>query len=344
MTQLDFAVGPELEATGPPEARGLDRDSVRLMVASRSAGDIVHADFRQLPDFLRAGDVVVINNSATVPAAVDALSAAGTKVVVHFSTQLSRDLWVVEPRQPAGGATRQWSGELPPRELHLADGGLVEFQEPYLHSTRLWVARASLPDEPLSWLARNGRPIRYDYVERDWPIDAYQNVYALYPGSAEMPSAGRPITPAVITAMVAKGIAVAPVTLHAGVSSLEAKELPFPERVVVPHSTAVQVNAARAGGGRVIAIGTTVVRALESAAADDAAIAEVNGWTDLVVTPDRGTRIVDGILTGWHEPEASHLLMLEAIAGAELLRRSYREGVAAGYRWHEFGDSHLILP
>lgn len=342
--QLEFAPGPELEATAPPEARGLSRDGVRLMVASRPAGDIVHATFDQFPDFLRAGDLVVVNNSATLPAAVDAVAAGGMNLTVHFSTELSADLWVVEPRRRVAGSTHQWVGEPPPRRLHFADGGSIELVEPYLGSDRLWLARLSLPDDAISWLSSNGRPIRYQYVDRDWPIGDYQNVYALHPGSAEMPSAGRPITPEIITRLIAKGVGVAPVTLHAGVSSLEAKESPFPERVIVPASTARHVNAALAEGGRLVAIGTTVVRALESAATTHGRIAAMDGWTDLVITPERRMRVVDGILTGWHEPEASHLLMLEAIAGRELLRRSYAEGVAAGYRWHEFGDSHLIMP
>lgn len=342
--QLDFMPGPELGATAPPEERGLARDSVRLMVARRSDGEIVHAHFRQFPDFLHRGDLVVVNTSATLPAAVDAVGS-GSSVTVHFSTEISPGLWVVEIRRPVEGSTRRWSGMPPPREVHFPDGNSAELVEPYLGSDRLWLARLSVPGDAVAWLFRAGRPIRYSYVEREWPIDDYQNVYALHPGSAEMPSAGRPITSETITRLVAKGVGVVPLTLHAGVSSLEAKESPFPERVIVPHATARHVNATLADGGRVVAIGTTVVRALETAAATGhRQIVAFDGWTDLVITPAGGTRIVDGILTGWHEPEASHLQMLEAIAGRDLLRRSYAEAVAEGYRWHEFGDSHLILP
>jgi S-adenosylmethionine:tRNA ribosyltransferase-isomerase len=168
-------------------------------------------------------------------------------------------------------------------------------------------------------------------------------VYVTEPGSAEMPSAGRPFTPEVITRLVAKGVGVTPVVLHTGVASLEADELPYPEHATVPAVTAERVNAARASGRRVVAVGTTVVRAIESAVADGEVHA-YDGWTDLVVTPERGVHAVDGLLTGWHEPEASHLLLLEAVAGHALLRRSYEASLAAGYRWHEFGDVHLILP
>jgi S-adenosylmethionine:tRNA ribosyltransferase-isomerase len=175
-------------------------------------------------------------------------------------------------------------------------------------------------------------------------VTAYQNVYATEPGSAEMPSAGRPFTPEVIMRLVAKGVGVTPLVLHTGVASLEADETPYPERLVVPAATAARVNATHESGGRVIAVGTTVVRALESAAGDDGVARPVDGWTDLVITPERGVRTVDGMLTGWHEPEASHLLMLEAIAGRELLEASYEASLAEGYLWHEFGDVELILP
>jgi S-adenosylmethionine:tRNA ribosyltransferase-isomerase len=154
-----------------------------------------------------------------------------------------------------------------------------------------------------------------------------------------MASAGRPFTPEVITRLVAQGVMVAPIVLHTGVASLEADEHPYPEYVHVPETTAALVRMTHANGGRVIAIGTTVVRALETAGCD-----AYDGWTDLVITPERGVRVVDGLLTGWHEPEASHLLMLEAIAGRELLEASYAASLAEGYLWHEFGDTHLILP
>jgi len=159
-----------------------------------------------------------------------------------------------------------------------------------------------------------------------------------------MASAGRPFTPELVTALVARGVYVAPVTLHTGVSSPESHEPPYPERFRVPAATARLVNAVRSWGGRVIAVGTTVVRALESAAEIDGAVVPDAGWTSLVITPERGLRAVDGILTGWHEPQASHLELLRAVAGDELLQRAYGAALEHGYLWHEFGDSHLILP
>ena len=208
----------------------------------------------------------------------------------------------------------------------------------------MWAARLHLQEPLLNYLARHGRPIRYAHVSEDLPIADYQTVYGQEPGSAEMPSAGRPFTPELLTALVARGIVVAPVVLHTGVSSLERSERPYPERFHVPESTARLVTAARGWGGRVIAVGTTAVRALETVADRDGSVEAREGWTGLVVTPERGLRTVDGLLTGWHEPESSHLSMLEALTESRLLERSYEAALEDGYLWHEFGDLHLILP
>lgn len=344
-TRLSFTLPASLEANAPAEARGLTRDAVRLMVARRWSGELVHSTFALLPMFLEPGDLIVVNTSGTIPGAIDAVAPDRTRLVVHLSTQLGGDLWVVEPRRPDGRASARWpSDEAVPRRLVLGEGASLDLLEPYLDSTRLWVARLTLPTPVLNWLAVHGTPIRYGYVDRAWPVSTYQNVYVTEPGSAEMPSAGRPFTPEVITRLVAKGVGVTPIVLHTGVASLEADETPYPERMRMPASTARRVNETRAAGGRVIAVGTTVVRALESAVDASGASVEFDGWTDLLITPERGVQVVDWLLTGWHEPEASHLLMLEAIAGRALLESSYDASLAEGYLWHEFGDVHLVLP
>jgi len=210
--------------------------------------------------------------------------------------------------------------------------------------SRLWTALLRLPSALGPYLDRHGHPIRYGYVGREWPVSYYQTVFAMEAGSAEMPSAGRAFTPEMITGLIARGIDVAPITLHAGVASLEEHEPPPAEFYRVPRETARRVSQAREAGGRVIAVGTTVVRALETAADEGAVVREGRGWTRLVVSPERGVRVVDGLLTGWHEPRASHLLMLEAVAGRELLELSYRAALQQRYLWHEFGDLHLVLP
>jgi S-adenosylmethionine:tRNA ribosyltransferase-isomerase len=314
------------------------------LVSTTGAGSLTSSSFVFLPRFLDPGDLLVINTSGTLPAAIDAVGGDGTELVVHLSTQLDATRWVVELRRIDGRATRRWVGSPPPGPLQLQGGGSLTLDEPYGEAGRLWVARLAVGQRTLSWLARYGRPIRYHYVERAWPIELYQNVYATEPGSAEMPSAGRPFTPAVITRLVAKGVGITPLVLHTGVASLEADELPYPERVTVPASTADRVNAAHDRGHRVIAVGTTVVRALETSVGADGRARPYNGWTDLVVSPEHGVRVTDGMITGWHEPASSHLMMLEALTGRDVLRAAYQEAVAEGYLWHEFGDVHLILP
>jgi S-adenosylmethionine:tRNA ribosyltransferase-isomerase len=323
VSALAFQLPRALEATAPAEARGLERDEVRLMVAQRASGRIEHAQFRDLPRFLAGGDLLVVNTSATLPAALPAAREDGTEPMLHVATQA--------PHRP---------GE----RIDVGAGASFELAAPYAGGTRLWLARfdgdTALPEH----LARHGQPIRYSYVTERWPLEHYQTAFALQPGSAEMPSAGRPFTPALITRLVAHGILVAPLLLHTGVSSPERHEPPYPERYAVPETTARIVNHVRESGGRVIAVGTTVVRALETCAAPDGTVTACEGWTGLVITPERGMYAVDGLITGWHEPEASHLQLLEAVAGAPLLHRCYDEALAAGYLWHEFGDSHLVLP
>ncbi|HEU5423580.1 MAG TPA: S-adenosylmethionine:tRNA ribosyltransferase-isomerase [Nitrolancea sp.] len=333
--RLHFTLPPELEAHEPPEARGLARDQVRLLVSRQSDDRLTHAQFRDLPRFLRPGDLLVANDSATLPAALTVHDAVGAEFCLHLSTRLTGDLWAVEPR---GAEARARA------ELSLPGGGAATLLAPYGGSKRLWVARLELPEEPFAYLARWGWPIAYSYLHRRWPIELYQTVYARVPGSAEMPSAGRPFTRAILQRLARQGVGFATLTLHTGVASLEAHELPYPERFRVPLETAEAVRATRAAGGRVIAVGTTVVRALESAVDAAGRVIASQGWTDLVITPERGVRVVDGLLTGFHEPEATHLAMLAAIASRHHLELAYQAALEHGYLWHEFGDLHLLLP
>jgi S-adenosylmethionine:tRNA ribosyltransferase-isomerase len=333
-------VPARLEAHEPPEEHGLGRDDVAMLVATRHDGAIVHTRFRDLPWFVEPGDLLVVNTSATLPAALDAL-LGGLPVELRLSTPVTADNWLVELRT---------SDRLPFRRppvgsrLELPGGAHAELLAPYASGVRLCVARLELGEPLEDYLATHGRPIRYGYVPHAWPLDAYQTIFAVEPGSAEMPGAGRPFTPELVTELVVHGVLIAPITLHTGVSSPERGETPYAERYRVPASTARLVNAVHSWGGRVIAVGTTVVRALETVATPNGLVADSEGWTSLVVTPERGLRAVDGLLTGWHEPQASHLQLLEAAAGRELLERSYAEALSRGYHWHEFGDVHLILP
>jgi S-adenosylmethionine:tRNA ribosyltransferase-isomerase len=380
---MDFELPPGLEAGQPPEARGLARDDVRLLVADSSG--LRHARFAGLGRFLSPGDVLVVNTSATLAAAIDGRRTDGSAVTVHFSTLLDDGSWLVELRPP-GRATGPIADAAAGQRVELAAGAALTLRRavpraaapgtgipdavatdtavPDRHATdhhatdtaapgchaadtaavpRLWQARVAVEGDVRAYLAVHGRPITYAYLTGSWPLSAYQTVFARDPGSAEMPSAGRPFSTDLVTSLVAGGVLVTPITLHTGVSSLEAGEAPLREWFRIPAPTAELVSHSRAAGRRIIAVGTTVTRALETGAAPDGTVTAGEGWTGLVLGPDRPARAVDGIVTGWHAPGASHLSLLAAVAGPDLVSDAYAEAIRHRYRWHEFGDSCLLL-
>lgn len=307
---------------------------------------------------LSAGNASPTTRSRRTPGHTPALAPEGTEAG-PAEAGAGEAAGAVEAGPSEAGAVGRGTVEAGATEVGAVEGGTVEagagargavdrgpFGAGPASGARLWWAR--VPEGVPGLLRRYGRPIRYGYTERDQPLSAYQTVFAVAApdgsGSAEMPSAARPFTAALVAELVSRGVQFAPLSLDTGVASAEAHEPPYPERFSVPPTTAWLVNAARAAGGRVIAVGTTAVRALESAVDAAGVVRPVSGWTDLVVTPRRGVRVVDGLLTGLHEPEASHLLMLEAVAGREALRRGYEAALERRYLWHEFGDVHLLLP
>jgi S-adenosylmethionine:tRNA ribosyltransferase-isomerase len=338
MTALTFDLPHSLEASAPPTRR----DGVRLLVAAPDS--MRHTQFADLGAYLEPGDLVVVNTSGTLSAAVDGTRSDRSEVTVHFATELDDGDWVVEirPRRKArGAATDVRTGE----QIELDHGVTLTVVDPHPPGqTRLWRVHVPIDGGVIAYLSRVGRPIRYAYVRGRYPAAAYQTVFAREAGSAEMPSAARPFTTDLVTDLVSRGIGVAPILLHTGVSSQDAGEPPQPERFRMPEPTARLVNMTRAWGNRVVAVGTTVTRALESAADRDGVVRERSGWTDLVLGPDRAARVVGGLITGWHAPGASHLHLLEAVAGASLVEAAYAEALRDRYLWHEFGDSCLLLP
>jgi S-adenosylmethionine:tRNA ribosyltransferase-isomerase len=385
-----FASPEDRTATEPPELRGLRRDGVRLMVATPAG--IRHTFFHRLADQLSAGDVLVVNTSATVPGQLDGVRD-GSDVVVHIANRLGDATRVVELRTAPSASAPILDGRIG-EHVALPAGGVLELIAPYpelrasgiarrraeeegaeaffpLRATttaadskrdaraaqqigpgsapngtgnRLWRARVIVSQSLSNYLRQHARPISYGYLNTSFPISAYQTIFALCPGSAEMPSAARPFSAELVARLVSRGVIFAPITLHTGLSSQDAGEAPQPEWFEVSETTAHLVNSSRVRGGRVIAVGTTATRAIESAARPDGIVAAASGWSDLVISPDRPVRVVDGLITGWHNPEASHLLLVESVAGAELTQRAYDAAVAEHYLWHEFGDSCLLLP
>lgn len=335
-------------AGSPPEARGLARDGVRLLVASPDG--LLHGRFSDLPGYLVPGDLLVVNTSATVAAAVPGRRGDGRPVLVHWSGRLADGTWLVELRteeptvgrmtDAAAGETISLPGDATVTLLYAFPGrGLAGPARP---GPRMWAA--AVAGDVATLQARHGRPVRYNYVPDPWPLSTYQTVFARSPGSAEMPSAARPFTAQLVTELISAGVLLATVTLHAGVASLETGEAPLPEWFSVPPATADLVNLTRAAGRRVVAVGTTSTRALESAAVTGGRVRASSGLTELVIGPARPARVVTGLITGWHDEGASHLDLLTAVAGTDLVRAAYRAAEQAGYLWHEFGDSCLLLP
>jgi S-adenosylmethionine:tRNA ribosyltransferase-isomerase len=337
---LQFWRPDHLQAKVPPEERSLKRDEVRLMVTTPDGN--IHAQFKDLPGFLQPGDLLVVNESATLPASLPAEASIGP-FILNLSTRYSKELWLAEPR---------WSpaepGPLPfqPGERLTVAGLPASLVLPYPGLPRLWfvVFEGDLEEA----MAHYGSPIRYGYVDVVYPLEAYQTRFSRVPGSAEMPSAARPFTQRVVDALKARGVDIASVVLHTGVSSLEVEseevedQAMYPEPFQVPPAAAQAVNETLREGRRVIAVGTTVVRALESSWDGDRVL-PVSGFTRLFIHPQRGVNVTGGLITGFHDPMTSHLAMLYAIAGEEIIRAGYAEAVASGYLWHELGDSNLIL-
>jgi S-adenosylmethionine:tRNA ribosyltransferase-isomerase len=351
-----FTLPAHLEAAAPPEARGVKRDGVRLLVSHVGTDSIYHSRFNELPQWLSPGDLLVVNTSGTLNAALKATTRDGHIFEVHLSTRLPGNFWVVEVRRPGPVASLPYRRACVGATFELQGGGEMTLLAPYplvgvlQAESRLWLAAPRLSAPLVPYLERFGSPIRYRYVTTSWPASMYQTVFATEPGSAEMPSAGRPFTPELVTRLVSSGIQIAPVLLHTGVASLEDHEPPYEEYFRVPPETADLVNAAKGARRRVVAVGTTVVRALETVTDSRAITSPGEGWTSLVITPERPLRAVNAMITGFHEPAATHLSMVTqviAAAGAATpsshLERAYREALQAGYLWHEFGDSHLIV-
>ena len=350
---IEFSLPPELEASAPPEARGLRRDQVRLMVSNYSTDQIRHNRFYNLDKYLDAGDVLVINTSRTRNSALLASRADGTPVELHLSIHFDDDIWTVEVRTiDELGKTKHLDDAREGEVLSLPAGATAGLQAPYVSdcvdeskpSETLWLAKIHFAYDVDEYLAQYGFPIRYNYVKDRWPLDYYQTVYATEPGSAEMPSAGRPFTSKLLKRLETKSIRIAPLILHTGVSNIDTHEPPYKEFYRVPSETAQMVNEARSSEHRVVAVGTTAIRALESVTNGRGKVHAGEGWTCLVITPQRGLRAVNALITGMHEPDASHLAILEALAGPSHIKTAYGEALRKGYLWHEFGDLHLILP
>ncbi|MGD2077025.1 MAG: S-adenosylmethionine:tRNA ribosyltransferase-isomerase [Chloroflexota bacterium] len=341
-SELVFDRPDELVASAPAEIEGRPRDAGRLLV-SDPAGHR-HSQFSDLAEFLDAGDLLVVNRSATLPASLPARHDSA-RFILNLSTNYGAGLWLAEPRlgHDAPGPVPN----LAAGDVLWAAGIKAHLITPFPDIPRLWFVQFEADIGQA--MRRFGRPIRYAYVEGSYDLKHYQTLFSSVPGSAEMPSAAYPFTGRIVQRLVDRGVHLASILLHTGVSSLEvevddvSKHPLYPEPYQVSQAAARAVNETKAAGRRVIAVGTTVVRALESAW-DGQAVQAYSGFTRLYIYPERGQHVVDGLLTGFHDPLTSHLAMLYTIAGKDLIHDAYAVATHEGYHWHEFGDSHLILP
>ncbi len=341
---IDFELPPELAAPLPSEQRGLARDEVRLLISSEGGRKMEHGRLRDLPDYLQSGDVLVVNTSETRPAAIPVILPPAVPAVLHFGTHLPDGRWVVEIRQILEDRTTRWLQGRSSQQVGLPGGGLLTLLQPFHEEGHhLWLADLETDVDALQYLSHHARPIQYERLSRAYPLEYYHSFFSFHPGSAEMPSAGRGFTRPLVEQLMLKGVAVAQILLHTGVSSLEEDEEPYPEYMEIDPVAASMINVAKRRGQRVIAVGTTVIRALESAATSDGTVLPYKGTTDLYVKEHHEMRVPTGLLTGFHEPRASHLQMLQSLVGREHLKLAYAEALAGAYYWHEFGDLHLLL-
>jgi len=336
-------------ATAP---RGEPLDE-RLLLVDPCGERLDDARVRDLEELLRPGDLVVVNDAATLPASLPATSPAGRAVELRLVSMVEEDLWwgVLFGE---GDWRTPTEHRLPPEpmapgeRLHFGAGEGATVVEASPISPRLLSLRFDARGEELwSLLYRRGRPIQYSYLDRGLALWDVQSAFASRPWAVEPPSAGRPLRWSLLLALQRRGIAFATVTHAAGLSStgdpvLDAA-LPLPERFDVPQATVDAVTFARRHGRRVVAVGTTVVRALESAARPDGVLRAGSGTTDLKLGPGFRPRVVNGLLTGLHEPGTSHFQLLRAFAEADLLERAWQHAEEHGYLAHEFGDSSLVL-
>ncbi|WP_409293151.1 S-adenosylmethionine:tRNA ribosyltransferase-isomerase [Peribacillus sp. SCS-37] len=340
LTSTRFYLPDDLNASVPAEKRGIRRDFVKLMALDRRTGEVKDDTFHNLGQYLNKGDVLVLNNSRTLPAVLKAeikrlFHTVKEHAEVRLARRLSENTWEV-----LIAATNVRAGDM----LHFSETLQAEVKISHDNKPLQTVVFTESGSKLLDSIYRLGEPVRYEYITEPWGLEYYQTVFASHPGSIEMPSAGRAFTWELLFKLQQKGIKIVFLQLHTGLSYfLDDKWKMNPgensEEFFIPEAAMQAVMEARNRGNRVIAAGTTVVRALETAARNN----QLSGWTNLYIHSRHHLQLADGILTGLHEPEASHLDMLSAFIEMPYLMAAYRDAVKKGYLWHEFGDMNLII-
>ncbi len=343
---IHFELPEHLACPKPTEERNLKRDEVRLLVTT-GAGQIEHTTFTQLGAYLRAGDVLVVNTSATIASALPVLLPHGGQGRLHLSNKMNGQEWLIEIREVVGNKTVRWKNGEAGMVFQLPSAGNITLKQKFYRNQQwldLWIADFQVEQPVNTYLAAHALPIQYEKLNNPYPLTYYQTWFSFHPGSAEMPSASRGFTTDLVNKLMNKGVILAPFLLHTGVSSLEDNETPYPEYMEINPISANLINVAKSQNRRIIAVGTTSIRAIETAANHTGKVIPYRGNTNLCIDESYTMKVADGLLTGFHEPRASHLNMLQSVGGFEHIEQAYQAAIRAGYYWHQFGDLHLILP
>ncbi|MEO0875924.1 MAG: S-adenosylmethionine:tRNA ribosyltransferase-isomerase, partial [Bacteroidota bacterium] len=304
---FQFMLPQKLACPLPTEERGLNRDDVRLMVSNHDGQTINHRGFYDLDEVLDAGDVLVVNTSATIPAALPLVLPDGAEARLHLSTQLAKKRWLVEIRSVSQNNTRRWTSGAPGQSFELPGGASLQLETPFYQDAQLlhlWEATLEVPQPLSEYLQQFARPVKYQNINKPYPIAYYQTYFGQQAGSTEMPSAARGFTEELVQKLLKKGVQIVPILLHTGVSSLEVNEHPYPEYLEISRLSSQQINIAKQQNKRIIVVGTTAVRALESATDNAGTVQPYQGLTELYIQSNYKMKVANGLLTGFHEPEA----------------------------------------
>jgi S-adenosylmethionine:tRNA ribosyltransferase-isomerase len=331
-----------------PVLRGINRDHVKLLVIDRNNARMYHSAFNHLSDFLRRGDLLIFNSSRTLPASLKTVNYNPQKnLEVRLAEHLSDDSWLVLFLYQ--DKNHFHSNLKPGLKIEFESGLSATIVERNTRNPRLWKIKFSASGtELINIFYQIGKPIHYGYISAPLPLEYFLTVFTRDPGSSEMPSAGRAFTWKMLFDLKNKGVETAFLTLHTGLNSytdddLNAGHQIADEEYFISESTAVKIESNKAGNGRIIAVGTSVARALESAALMKGKVIPGHAYTSLRITEGYEMKIANGLLTGFHEPEASHLDLMSAFLSPTQIKKTYEEAIERKYLWYEFGDLCLIL-
>jgi S-adenosylmethionine:tRNA ribosyltransferase-isomerase len=342
-SDFDYVLPPELIAQHPADRR----DGSRLMVMHRTESRWEHRAFRDLPEYLRSGDVLVANNTKVIPARlIGKKPGTGGKTEVFLLEEISPGRWDVLLR----ARRRPKPGE----KLSFGGGRLVAVM---MEDGALGRAVVQFETERpvLDWAEELGDTPLPPYIQRpegrrDEDRERYQTVFAQFPGAVAAPTAGLHFTPQILARLENMGVTRAELTLHVGLGTFRPVSAEYvmdhrmeEERYVITADAADSINHAKRSGGRCLAVGSTSVRTLESVAARHGGIVAAEGRTDVFIYPPYSFRVVDMILTNFHLPKSTLLMMMSAFAGREFMLAAYQEAVKEGYRFFSYGDCMLIV-